>query len=354
MAEEKQLTVAELLARNNKERTSAGGDERPRRRRRRSLEDGGISVAELTGSLPKVDKKPAQAKHSNVDIDETSPVIPAPVDPEEKAAADKLAAEKAAAEKAAAEKAAAAKAAAEKAADKAAAEKAAAAKAAADKAADKAAAEKAAAEKAAAEKRAADARKAEEIKRAEFARKAAAAKKAAAEKAAAEKAAADKAADKAAAESSQSPELLETLEPQDKSLAESPTRTVPSADDTAVIDKVPDNVSGTYTPLPADNSDLETTGEMDVVQVEEEPAKANPAVVVVLALAGIVLGAVLFKGFEILWGSLDRILVAVLAVAVCALLAGLVHVMRTERDKLSVVLAVAVGLLLTFAPLLLV
>ncbi|WIM73129.1 hypothetical protein QP028_05740 [Corynebacterium suedekumii] len=46
---EKQLTVAELLARAGKENPE--GD-KPRRRRRRSLEDGGISVAELTGSLP--------------------------------------------------------------------------------------------------------------------------------------------------------------------------------------------------------------------------------------------------------------------------------------------------------------
>lgn len=55
MADEKQLTVAELLARNAKEHAGAeseGGSRR--RRRRRSLEDGGVSVAELTGNLEKV------------------------------------------------------------------------------------------------------------------------------------------------------------------------------------------------------------------------------------------------------------------------------------------------------------
>lgn len=63
---EKQLTVAELLARAGKENPE--GD-KPRRRRRRSLEDGGISVAELTGSFPAVKEKPAESRHSSVPID---------------------------------------------------------------------------------------------------------------------------------------------------------------------------------------------------------------------------------------------------------------------------------------------
>ena len=52
MSEEK-LTVAELLARAEKRGEGATRSDRPRRRRR-SLEDGGVSVAELTGSIPKV------------------------------------------------------------------------------------------------------------------------------------------------------------------------------------------------------------------------------------------------------------------------------------------------------------
>ena len=75
MADKKQLTVAELLARNAKDRP---GEEKSPRRRRRSLDEGGISVAELTGNLEKVKATPAEAKHSNVSIDETAPVIPAP------------------------------------------------------------------------------------------------------------------------------------------------------------------------------------------------------------------------------------------------------------------------------------
>ncbi|MBA1836323.1 hypothetical protein GC584_02480 [Corynebacterium sp. zg912] len=65
---DKQLTVAELLARAEKENPEAG--RRPRRRR--SLEDGGVSVAELTDSFKKVEVKPAEVKHSSVPIDAPS------------------------------------------------------------------------------------------------------------------------------------------------------------------------------------------------------------------------------------------------------------------------------------------
>ena len=65
---DKQLTVAELLARAEKENPDAA--RRPRRRR--SLEDGGVSVAELTDSFKKVDAKPAEVKHSSVPLDAPS------------------------------------------------------------------------------------------------------------------------------------------------------------------------------------------------------------------------------------------------------------------------------------------
>ena len=74
---DKQLTVAELLARAEKENPEAA--RRPRRRR--SLEDGGVSVAELTDSFKKVDVKPAEVKHSSVPIDAPSDT-PAPAKPE--------------------------------------------------------------------------------------------------------------------------------------------------------------------------------------------------------------------------------------------------------------------------------
>ena len=72
---------------------------------------------------------------------------------------------------------------------------------------------------------------------------------------------------------------------------------------------------------------------------------------IILAVLGIVVGAIVFLGFQQLWESgLSRILVAVLALAVTAVLVGVVHALRTARDGLSMGLAAVVGLLMTFGP----
>ena len=71
MSEEK-LTVAELLARRQKE---GAPSEPPRLRRRRSLEEGGVSVQELTGSIPRVKAgEPRRGAHalSNADDGQTT------------------------------------------------------------------------------------------------------------------------------------------------------------------------------------------------------------------------------------------------------------------------------------------
>lgn len=85
MSEQKQLTVAEILAKAQQENPEAG----TRRRRRRSLEDGGVSVAELTGSLKKVDAKPVESRHSSVPIDAPEPVKAEPAQAEPKPAEPK-------------------------------------------------------------------------------------------------------------------------------------------------------------------------------------------------------------------------------------------------------------------------
>ncbi len=56
------------------------------------------------------------------------------------------------------------------------------------------------------------------------------------------------------------------------------------------------------------------------------------------------LSLAVFKGFEILWDSFSRSVVAILAIAVTALMAALVHVLRTNRDGISMTLAAFVGL----------
>ncbi|EEI16146.1 hypothetical protein [Corynebacterium lipophiloflavum] len=87
MSDDSQLTVAELLSRAQKENPGA---DQPRRRRRRSLDEGGVSVAELTGSLRKVEARPVEAKHSSVPID---PVEPEPADASETTVIKKVEAE---------------------------------------------------------------------------------------------------------------------------------------------------------------------------------------------------------------------------------------------------------------------
>lgn len=296
MAEEKQLTVAELLARNKQERT--GGD-KPRRRRR-SLEEGGVSVAELTGSLKKVEATPAQAKHSNVDIDETAPVIPAPK-PE---AAQSDAAQSDAAKSAPAQS---------------------------------------------------EAERIEALKKAEFAKKAEEAKKKAAEKKEAEKKATE---DKAAASSIDEAPLDPKAEEDRRILAEKRERdavkavSTPSTGDTTVIKKVEDEPETQLED--AATTEIDRVDDADPAEYEdaEDDGKLNPVSIILLALVGIVLGAVVYKGFEILWANFNKGLVAALAVAVTAAMAGVVHALRTDRDKAAIVLSIIVGLVLTFGALL--
>lgn len=294
MAEEKQLTVAELLARNKQERT--GGD-KPRRRRR-SLEEGGVSVAELTGSLKKVEATPAQAKHSNVDIDETAPVIPAPK-PE---AAQSDAAQSDAAKSAPAQS---------------------------------------------------EAERIEALKKAEFAKKAEEAKKKAAEKKATE--------DKAAASSIDEAPLDPKVEEDRRILAEKrehdavKAASTPSTGDTTVIKKVEDEPAAQLEDAATTEIDrVDDAEDADPAEYEdaEDDGKLNPVSIILLALVGIVLGAVVYKGFEILWTNFNKGLVAALAVAVTAAMAGVVHALRTDRDKAAIVLSIIVGLVLTFGALL--
>ena len=279
MADKKQLTVAELLARNAKDRS---GEEKSSRRHRRSLDEGGISVAELTGNLEKVKATPAEAKHSSVSIDEPAPVIPAP-------------------------------------------------------------------------------------------------KKEKPQQETPQQEAPQKDADKSHG----------AAVPVEKPTESESKRSQPSDEDTRVIQKVKDEPKKAEdkaqskvepkTELkteekvePKANDKVEdkaeddtfTTGELEAVDHdveeydedydEEDEGKLNPFAVVLLALVGIVLGAIVFKGFEILWDRFDRLVVVVLGVVVTGVIVGIVHALRTSRDGLSMFLAAVAGLVLTFGPLLVV
>ncbi|MCZ9307834.1 tripartite tricarboxylate transporter TctB family protein [Corynebacterium sp. c8Ua_181] len=355
MADKNQLTVAELLARNKKARGEKDGkDEKRSRRHRRSLEEGGISVAELTGNLKKVKAAPVEAKHTSVSIDEDAPVIRAPK-PEEKA--DSASAKKPAAKPAekaagkAAEKPAAkpadrpAQPAAAKAAEKPA------AKAAQPAAKDVAKKNQPSADDTAVIQRV-DKKKADDAK-ATASRPATA--KAAADKSATDKPAAEKpvtekpAADKAAAEKPAA----------EKERAEKGTKAKGAAAAGAGA-----AAAGGVAAVPASKKagvakNAEETGNLPKVEddedwVEEEHEKLNPVSILLMIVAGILLAIVIFKGFEILWDSFPRLVVAVLAVCVTAIMVGVTHALRTARDGFSMFLAGFTGLILTFGPLLLV
>ena len=370
MADKNKLTVAELLARDKKARGEKGGkDDKRSRRHRRSLDEGGISVAELTGNLKKVKASPAEAKHTSVSIDEDAPVIRAP----KAADATDVDAAKKSTDKPASQSAAttAAQPAAPKDAPKTAAKaEPKAAPKSADKPAAKAAAKPAQTAKPAAAGAAQEAAKKHQpsaddtavIQRvgkakADSAKPAAtkpAAAKAAADKPAAEKPTADKAgADKATAA---------------KLGAEKPIAEKPKADKGAKAAGAGAAAAGAgaaaAAAVPASKKagvakDAEETGNLPKVEddeewIEEEHEKLNPVSILLMIVAGILLAIVIFKGFEILWDSFPRLVVAILALCVTAIMVGVTHALRTARDGFSMFLAGFTGLILTFGPLLLV
>lgn len=351
MADKNQLTVAELLARNKKARGEKDGkDEKRSRRHRRSLEEGGISVAELTGNLKKVKAAPVEAKHTSVSIDEDAPVIRAPK-PEEKA--DSASAKKPAAKPA--EKAA------EKAAEKPVAKPAdKPAQPAAAKAAEKPAAKAAQpAAKDAAKKNQPSADDTAVIQRVD--KKKADEAKAAAARPAAGKAATGKAtADKPAAEKPPADKAAAEKPAAEKERAEKGTKAKGAAAGAGAAAAG----GATAAAVPASKKagvakNAEETGNLPKVEddedwVEEEHEKLNPVSILLMIVAGILLAIVIFKGFEILWDSFPRLVVAVLAVCVTAIMVGVTHALRTARDGFSMFLAGFTGLILTFGPLLLV
>ena len=320
MADEKQLTVAELLARNAKEHAGAeseGGSRR--RRRRRSLEDGGVSVAELTGNLEKVTATPAQSKHSSVSIDETAPVIPAPKQEEDSKKAEAPESDKV--------KDAKTESAFQPSTE--------------DTHVIKRVDEKSAPKQSAA----AGAGVAAAAAGAGAAAKSDAAESGVAKSGVAKSGVAKGGVAKGDAVKGDKAEATLAEKESDAKLDDALTPPTDGATEASVSVK-------------ASEKELDKKDQTDVVETEEdfeeEDEKLNPFSVLLLALIGIVLGAVVFKGFEILWDSFSRSVVAILAIAVTALMVALVHVLRTNRDGISMTLAAFVGLVLTFGPLLIV
>ena len=354
MAEDKQLTVAELLARSSKERERRGaseqgtdGTEAPRRRRRRSLDEGGISVAELTGSIKRVQSEPARSRHAETTTSAAS-AAPATKKTSQPSASSTPA------------KSAPAKSAATSAKPASAAKPTPEVKAEPEKKADtpstddttviskvEADAQKSEAKPSASKSATADSATAKSAAAKRTGAKSADAKSAVAKPTGS--AAAKSSASQAPAVKADETTVMPVQSPQATASSAKPAAAAgsPQAGD-AATGEIPVVATGSQ----ADSAEL---AERDYDDSEaEEDGKLSAVSIVVLALVGIILGAIVFKGFEVLWGRFDRILVSILALVVSGAMVGVVHALRTARDSVSMTLAGVVGLVLTFGPLLII
>lgn len=100
---------------------------------------------------------------------------------------------------------------------------------------------------------------------------------------------------------------------------------------------------------PEEFHELESTlGEDEVLEYEDD--RISWPAMIGQALAAIVVGVGVFFGFSLLWANAPGILVLVLAIAVTLVMVGLVHALLRHSDKLLMVLAFVVGLVLTLGP----
>lgn len=382
------LTVAELLARSGRTSSDSG-----RRRRRRSLDEGGISVAELTGAIPVVEDTESEASTAPAPGDDKREQPTADraeagakqAEKAEKPQQSKAAEEKAAAKKAAEEKAK--KAEAEKTkqleAEKAKKAKEAAAKKAAEDKAKKTAAQKAeqkkpgpktaaAAGSAIVDRREVPAQRPEE-KTSEIPAvtdKAAPAKKntepSTEQTALITKVSADRAEGDEAAKGASAKDASATKAPAkdaDRKDAEykgsgagaTVAAAAAGAAGTAAATRGPEAEQKGEQPAPEEfhsPEELEelqrTLGEDEVIEYEDDTI-SWPSLIG-QAIAAILVGIGVFLGFKLLWGSLPAVLVLVLALAVTLVMVGVVHALLRHRDKLIMILTFVVGLVLTIGP----
>ena len=306
------LTVAELLARSG--RTPTDDKDRPRRRRR-SLEQGGVSVAELTGNIPVV-------KDEHLEADDAAQAKEADKAREREEAERKKAEER---RKAEAER------------------------------------------KAQAEREEAERKKAEERRKAEAERKAQAEREEAERKkksstaspvSAQDKGRADRPVEKpagsskiarpaagaAAAATGATAANKLSKDPENKDSATSGKRVASGG-------KKRSGKSDKAVAL-SDHEEVrrlkEGLGEHEVLEYEDDQI-SWPAMIV-QALLAIVVGVGVFFGFSLLWDRMGTGIVLILALAVTLFLVGIVHAILRHKDKWILLLAFVVGLVLTVGP----
>lgn len=84
--------------------------------------------------------------------------------------------------------------------------------------------------------------------------------------------------------------------------------------------------------------------------VEYEDDTISWPMMILQAILAIAVGVGVFFGFSLVWAKAPAVLALVLAIAVTLLLVGLVHALLRHRDKLLMILAAVVGLVLTIGP----
>ena len=86
----------------------------------------------------------------------------------------------------------------------------------------------------------------------------------------------------------------------------------------------------------------------------ESSDKMNIGLMIVQIIVALAAGMAVFKGFTILWNRFSVPLTALLAIVMTLVFVGVVHALLREKDKLIMLLAAVVGLALTFGPYLVV
>ncbi|MDL0401520.1 hypothetical protein QQO25_00835 [Corynebacterium lehmanniae] len=322
---DKQLTVAELLARAEKENPS--GARRPRRRR--SLEDGGVSVAELTDSFKKVEAKPAEVKHSSVPIDAPSDTpkktptqapkpepTPAAQKPEPKTEPKPV-----------------------------------------SKVAPKPVSKP---EPKVAPKPADKPAQAESVKLRPAAKPAEQA---------------PKPAEKPAAAPVSKPVSKPVDKPAPAPAASTTTKVQPASDDTTVLRKIEGETEGKAEPVVKQElAQSDDTGEIRTVDAPEpqaredsldapeaeydtdyevEEASVNPILLVLLVFFGVLLGVLGFLAFKWLWANTMAIVAVLVGVAAVAAVVAAVGAMAGSRDKVTMIIAGLAAAVVAFGPALL-
>lgn len=84
--------------------------------------------------------------------------------------------------------------------------------------------------------------------------------------------------------------------------------------------------------------------------VEYEDDTVSWPAVVAQSAAAVILGVLIFFGFTLLWDNLGTVLVLVMALVVTGVCVGVVHSLLRHRDTLLLVLTIVVGIALTVGP----